>query len=396
MILPLGDSPNPPGIPFVTYAILAANVAIFTLISVPLSNTVANPNDPAVREYVRIVLEHAPQGASPRALLQQVSAYDLFVFENGFRPAAPRIGTLLFSLFLHAGLMHLVGNMLFLWIYGDNVEHAIGHGRYLIAYLATGIAATLFHTVFDPSSELPLIGASGAISGVLGFYFLWFPHNQVRLLIFLFPILFNTFTVSARLLLGMYLIGDNLIPFLFTRSTGGGVAYGAHIGGFIGGLAAAWFIDRRQVNEQPAEYAAPILPKSAASDLDRLVREGSFSEAARRYFASDAEAIGRALAPASSIQLADWLRENGHDRAALIAYRRHLRDYANDASTAAAHLGAGLVQLETYNQPTAAYQHFLDALDASPSDDISTQAKAAIESIHAQEKRPWRPAASRV
>lgn len=250
MILPLGDSPNPRGVPFVTYALIAANVAVYVLISLPLSNTAANPRDPLLREYARVILEHAPRGLSPRDLLQQVSAYDLFVFQHGFRPSAPRLGALFASLFVHAGLMHLVGNMLFLWIYGDNVEHRLRPGPYLIAYLATGMGATLFHMVLNPSSALPLIGASGAISGVLGFYFLWFPRNQVRLFVFLFPFIFNTITVSARLLLGMYLIADNLVPLLLTRGGGGDVAYGAHIGGFIGGLAVAWVVDRRQLRER--------------------------------------------------------------------------------------------------------------------------------------------------
>jgi membrane associated rhomboid family serine protease len=392
VILPLGDSPNPRGVPFVTYALIAANIAVFALISVPLSGTPADPRDPSVREYVRVVLEHGPEGLSPQTLLQQISLYDLFVFQHGFRPAAPRLDALFFSLFLHAGLMHLVGNMLFLWIYGDNVEHAMGRGRYLIAYLATGIGATLFHMVFDAASELPLIGASGAISGVLGFYFLWFPHNQVRLLLFLFPFLFNTVTVSARLLLGMYLVADNLIPFLFTRATGGGVAYGAHIGGFLGGLAVAWLSDRRELNQRPKEYAAAAVPKAATSDLEALVDSGAFAEAARSYFAMSPNDSRGVLSPEASLRLAEWLRTNGHDRAALIAYRRHLRDYAQDATAADAHLGAGLVQLDAFGQPTAAYQHFLDALESSPSPAVAAQARSAIGRITARQGNRWRPA----
>lgn len=386
MFLPLGDSPNPPGVPLVTYALIAVNVAIFALISLPLSGTPADPRDPALQEYVRVVLEHARGAASMNEVLQQVSAYDVYVFENGFRPAAPALTSLLYSLFLHANLMHLVGNMLFLWIYGNNVEHALGHGRYLLSYLATGIGATLFHTVFDLSSELPLIGASGAISGVLGFYFLWFPHNQVRMFIFLFPFLFQTVTVSARLLLGMYLIADNLVPFLFTRGEGAGVAYGAHIGGFLAGLAVAWFTDRREVNGSPKEYAAAGLPRSAASDLDQSIRSGMFADAARRYFALAPEESRRIVSPEASIQLADWLRMNGHDEAALIAYRRHLRDYPKDQTASAAHLGAGLVQLESMDQPTTAYQDFLDALEGSPPPDIAAQAHAGIEAVRAREK----------
>lgn len=390
MILPLGDSPNPRGVPFVTYALIAANVAIFALISLPLSGTPADPRDPALQEYLRVVLEHARGGPSMRELAQQVSAYDLFVFENGFRPAQPQLDALLFSIFLHANLMHLVGNMLFLYIYGDNVEHAMGHGRYLLAYLATGVAATIFHTVFDSSSDLPLIGASGAISGVLGFYFLWFPHNQVRMFVFFFPFLFQTVTVSARLLLGMYLIAENLIPFLFTRGAAGGVAHGAHIGGFVAGLAMAWFTDRREANQSPKEYAAPGLPRTGAPDLEQEITAGRFSDAARRYFALAPAETRRALSPEASLQLADWLRTSGHDRAALTAYRRHLRDYPRDPTASAAHLGAGLVQLEALDQPTAAFQDFLDALEGSPSPDVAERAHGGIEAVRAQEKTGWR------
>jgi len=101
----------------------------------------------------------------------------------------------------------------------------------------TGVAATLFHTAVASRSDLPLIGASGAISGVLGFYFLWFPRNEVRLLFLFFPFFMDVITVSARVVLAVYVIADNVLPFLLTRSLGGGgVAYGAHIGAF----SAVW------------------------------------------------------------------------------------------------------------------------------------------------------------
>src|SRR5512143_402870 len=168
MLLPLGDSPNPRGIPAMTYALVLANIAVYVLISLPLSSVAVDPNDPALREYVRIVVRSLPQPVPVQEVVANTSAYDLFVFRYGFRPAAPHLANLLYSLFLHAGFLHLFGNMLFLWIYGDNVEHRLGPVVYVIAYLGTGVAATLFHTVFDPDSPLPLVGASGAISGVLG------------------------------------------------------------------------------------------------------------------------------------------------------------------------------------------------------------------------------------
>ena len=176
MFLPLGDEPNPRGIPWVTYSLIAVNTAVYLFISLPLSFGRPDASDPLLVEYVQVLLETLPQDRFVASeVVQQLSAYDLFVFDHGFRPAAPAPIALLTSMFLHAGFAHLAGNMLFLWIYGDNVEHRLGPVLYLTAYLATGVAATLFHTVFDLGSALPLVGASGAISGVLGFYFVWFP-----------------------------------------------------------------------------------------------------------------------------------------------------------------------------------------------------------------------------
>ena len=137
MFLPLGDAPNPRGVPWVTYGLIAANVAVYLFVSLPLSLTRPDPSDPAVLEYVRLLLDVMP-GVSPAELVQQITAYDLFVLDHGFRPVAPQPVDLLASMFLHAGFMHLAGNMLFLWIYGDNVEHRLGPGRYLLAYLLTG------------------------------------------------------------------------------------------------------------------------------------------------------------------------------------------------------------------------------------------------------------------
>ena len=101
-------------------------------------------------------------------------------------------------MFLHAGFFHLAGNMLFLWIYGDNVEARLGRVTYLVGYLVTGLAGNLFHLVLAGASPMPLVGASGAISGVLGFYFVCFPENRVRMLITLFPIFMKVVRIRSR------------------------------------------------------------------------------------------------------------------------------------------------------------------------------------------------------
>ena len=366
MFLPLGDEPNPRGIPWVTYGLIAVNGAVYLFISLPLSLGRPDPSDPLLLEYVQVLLETLPPGQFVASeVVQQLSAYDLFVFDHGFRPAAPAPIALLTSMFLHAGFGHLAGNMLFLWIYGDNVEHRLGPGLYFTAYLATGVAATLFHTVFAPGSALPLVGASGAISGVLGFYFIWFPHNRVRLWVFLFPFFMHVITLPARIVLGFYLVFSNLMPFLISQGTpGGGVAYGAHIGGFLGGLGWAWWAGRREVSARPAEYRAGAAgPTPSAGELVAgMVEERQFSDAAQSYFQLTSEQSRRLLTPAHSVSLGDWLAQNRHAKAALVVYQRHLRDYPRGPLAAEAHLGAGLVQLRALGQPAAAYQHFVEVL----------------------------------
>ena len=243
MFLPIGDLPNPRSTPWVTYALIAINIAVFALVTIPLSLARPDLNDPLLPDYLNAM---ARQASVPLAtLLEQVSAYDLAVFRYGYRPGTPSLLALFTAMFLHGGWLHLAGNMLFLYIFGNNVEYRLGALRYLLAYLGTGIAATLFFALFVGGSQVPLIGASGAISGVLGCYFLWFPRNQVKVFVFLFPLLMNQVLVPARLVLGFYLLVDNLLPFLMTGSGGAGVAHGAHIGGFLAGMGVAAASDRR-------------------------------------------------------------------------------------------------------------------------------------------------------
>ena len=392
MFLPLGDEPNPRGVPVVTYTLIGINVAVFLFVTLPLSGVRPSPDDPVLWEYLTAL---GPQ-LSPRMeerLLQHLSAYDLVVFAYGFRPADPGVLTLLTSLFLHGGFMHLAGNMLFLWIYGDNVEHRLGPARYLAAYLGTGILATLSHAVLDFGSVIPMVGASGAISGVLGFYFIWFPRNRVRLWIMLFPFFMNVIYAPARLVLGMYLIIDNLLPFLATRGAGGGgVAYGAHIGGFIAGLAYARWSQRREVQRPPADFEPDPVATTFDSDpssvrgIRQLIAAGEHERAAPAYFGLSAARTMRLLMPEESINFGRWLANNGHPDAALVVYQRHLRDYPLGPYAAEAHLGAGLVQLYARNQPTAAYQHLVAVLDAEPHPETEGYARRALTEIAARQK----------
>jgi membrane associated rhomboid family serine protease len=134
------------------------------------------------------------------------------------------------SMFMHGSIMHIFGNMLFLWIFGDNIENALGHVRFLLFYLLCGLFAAAAQIVMDTDSVIPMLGASGAISGVLGGYLVLFPHRRVA------AILFNVMTnVPAFVAVGIWFLYQLILGFL-TPSGTGGVAYAAHIGGFIAGL----------------------------------------------------------------------------------------------------------------------------------------------------------------
>ncbi len=190
-----------------------------------------------------------------------------FVWRNAFVPARffhpglyegwtflAGVGTIFTAMFLHGGLMHLAGNMLYLWIFGDNVEDALGHGRYLVFYLGSGAGATLAHAWISSASEVPSLGASGAIAGVLGAYFVLFPRARVVTVLPLF-ICFPLIEVPA----GLYLLGWFLLQFWMgsaavvagsQAATEGGVAWWAHIGGFLTGLLLLFWI-------RPARRPAP-------------------------------------------------------------------------------------------------------------------------------------------
>lgn len=385
MFLPVGDAPNPKGIPFVTYLLIAANVAAFVLLNVPLGSRRADLADPAFREYVEVMARELEGRASVRDLVAQTSAYDLFAFEHGYRPAAPQAADLLSCMFLHGGLMHLLGNMLFLWIYGDNVERRLGPLPYLFWYLLTGVAATLSHALVFSSSDIPLVGASGAISGVLGFYFLLFPRNTVRVLAFLPPFVMQVFEIPARFVLGMYLLVDNLLPFLFAGE--GGVAHGAHIGGFVAGALVAWVGDRRGLSAHPSDIEAPEAAPSGPNAVRAALAEGRFAEAARDYFALPAPSARGALSASEAVALASWLRETGHADAALQLLRRVVRDVPAGVGLAEVYALAGIILLEDRGEPTAAYQYLLAALEMGPGPQTATAVRRALLTIEELQKR---------
>jgi membrane associated rhomboid family serine protease len=403
IFLPIGDQPNPRGTPIVNYALLAVNVAVFLVVTLPLMGRAADPTDPATQEYLRALLRGHP-GADPELLvmqaLRQLSAYDVFLMTWGYRPADPSPLALLSSMFLHGGWLHLLGNMLFLWIYGDNVEHRLGRLGYLAAYLGTGALAAVGYGLLAPAGtgNAPMVGASGAISGVLGFYFLWFPRNQVRVFVWLF-IYVDVWLVNARIVLGFFILADNLLPYLLSsRGAGGGVAYGAHIGGFVAGLLGAFLVNRwmdfrcrrsaRACGEEPE-------PRSGTPDSDGVVRafeEGDLQEAARRYLTLPTGDRRRVPLPVVAA-LGDWLASGQQADAALALYGQALAARPREPGAARLALGIGLVLLYQKQRPTAAYQYLMDVLDADPEPVVEQRAREALAHIETLQKHKlnrWR------
>ena len=146
--------------------------------------------------------------------------------------------TILSSMFIHAGMLHLLSNMLFLWIFGDNVEDRLGHIRYFIFYVVCGIAGTLAHILFNIDSRLPCVGASGAISGVMGAYVLLFPMARIKTLLIL-GIFIQIVNIPAFLMIGYWIFIQIIFGISEIGAKGGGIAWFAHIGGFITGFLLA-------------------------------------------------------------------------------------------------------------------------------------------------------------
>ena len=182
-------------------------------------------------------------------------AAEAFVMEFGLVPcrltgACPVSGelpspllTVLTSMFLHGGVFHIAGNMLYLWIFGNNVEDTLGHGRFVLFYLASGVAAAATQTIVSPRSPVPMIGASGAISGVLGAYLILFPHANVLTLV-IFGFFWRLVRIPALIVLGFWMVVQ-ILSGLGSLGAGGGVAWFAHIGGFFAGMALSLLLRPR-------------------------------------------------------------------------------------------------------------------------------------------------------
>lgn len=169
-----------------------------------------------------------------------LSAFEQFIDAYGFKPAQFSILTMLTSMFLHGGVAHIFGNMWFLYIFGDNVEDRLGHFKYIIFYILAGIAATLLHFALNLNSNIPAVGASGAISGVLGAYMVLFPHAKV----YVSGSFGHVGKVSAVFMLGFWFLFQLVSGTMSLFGAQSGIAFFAHIGGFVFGALAGWIFKK--------------------------------------------------------------------------------------------------------------------------------------------------------
>jgi membrane associated rhomboid family serine protease len=248
MFLPIHDD-NPHTLtPCVNYGLIIACVAAFLW-----QLSLGEGGDAAVAIY----------GLTPGQLFGTVTP------EVG-EATSPAILTIFTSMFLHGGWMHFLGNMLYLWIFGDNIEASLGHKRYFAFYVVCGIAAALVQCFSAPTSNVPMIGASGAIAGVLGAYLVLHPRSNVK--VFVFLIIITTINVPAFIVLGLW-FGGQLLSSAAADPNAPGVAFMAHIGGFIAGAVMVFFFKQRGVRA-----FEPAHSKSFAVER-RTLRRGSVPEA---------------------------------------------------------------------------------------------------------------------
>ena len=225
-MIPLRDDAPRWSYPGVTLVLILINCAVFLYESALLAQS-ARLGEMFINTY----------GAIPARVLAAV---------NGEYPLIEGVAPIFTSIFLHGGWLHLIGNMWFLWVFGDNVEDELGHFPYLVFYIACGVIASLAHIFSGPDSAVPVVGASGAIAGVMGAYLIRFPMARIVTLIPLF-LFFTTVEIPAFVML-FYWLGIQLLSGTMTlgEASTGGVAWWAHVGGFAAGALLIWSRPRRR------------------------------------------------------------------------------------------------------------------------------------------------------
>jgi len=218
-MFPIRDDNPQINTPYVTYGLIAINVVAWFMLQ---GYGMAPQLDASICEYGAIPADLFGRNldAAGDQVCQSFSSSGWFGFIT--------------AMFMHGGWMHLIGNMWFLWVFGDNVEDAMGSTNFLLFYLLTGLCAAGAQVIADPASTIPMVGASGAIGGVMGAYIMLYPKVKVHLL-FIFFVIFKTFRIPAVAMLGYWIVVQFIGGFNSIGSTGGGVAFWAHVGGFVAG-----------------------------------------------------------------------------------------------------------------------------------------------------------------
>jgi membrane associated rhomboid family serine protease len=222
MVLPLRDDDSDRHtVPVVTYALIAVNALVW-LIEMSIG-------EPFINGYSTVPYEitHGTDLVGTETIRAGGQSIPIQLYPG----PTPIYLTLFSSMFMHASWMHIIGNMLYLWIFGDNIEDRVGHAKFLVFYLICGLAASAAHIVFGADSKIPSLGASGAIAGVLGAYLVLFPKRGVRVLMAR-----QIVNMPAFMVLGMWILLQVFSQISVVGGDGGGVAYMAHIGGFVAGL----------------------------------------------------------------------------------------------------------------------------------------------------------------
>jgi membrane associated rhomboid family serine protease len=248
-VIPIGDEDTGgrPGVPYVNLAIIAINVVVFLY-------QLLDPNFTNGYSTVPAEITSGKDIIGPFVIT--ASDGTTYQIDEAAGPS-PIWLTLLTSMFMHGGWLHIGGNMLFLFIFGDNIEKAYGHVKYVIFYLVCGIIAGLAHVLSQPDSIIPSLGASGAISGVMAGYLVLFPTNRVKVLLALGVVLLRPIMVPAVVMIGVWALLQfvNGIGSIAVTDQTSGVAYWAHIGGFVAGLVITFlarpFLDRERASAPP-------------------------------------------------------------------------------------------------------------------------------------------------
>ncbi len=244
-MIPLKDNIPNNRFPFVTVTLILINVVVYLLAIRHGGSLIGGPDAQEVVKY----------GAIPTALTHCLSEHEVIVGNQlvcAHSGGIPTWETIFTGMFMHASFLHIAGNMLFLWIFGNNVEDAMGPVKYVFFYLLGGIAALALQVVIDPNSTAPTLGASGAIAAVLGGYIVLYPRARVLTLIFII-FFFTVVELPALIVLGLWFIQQAVFAAagLTNPTAGGGVAYFAHVGGFVFGLSTIRLLATRRRSVPP-------------------------------------------------------------------------------------------------------------------------------------------------